>query len=150
MDWEKLDFIQDDDRLFTMVIEGVVYPLCLTVKANKIIDRDFGNVSKVGDVLREHADKEEITTLMQMTNKLLMALISGGLARCAVKAKMRGEKIELPDLPDDDDLDGLFTYEDMATVQQAIFAALNGGAKRNVETAPDKSPKNVETATSSN
>lgn len=150
MDWEKLDFIQDDDRLFTMVIEGVVYPLCLTVKANKIIDRDFGNVSKVGDVLREHAEKEEITTLMQMTNKLLIALISGGLARCAVKAKMRGEKIELPDLPDDDDLDGLFTYEDMPTVQQAIFAALNGGAKRNVETAPDKSPKNVETATSSN
>lgn len=150
MDWEKLDFIQDDDRLFTMVIEGVVYPLCLTVKANKIIDRDFGSVSKVGDVLREHAEKEEITTLMQMTNKLLMALISGGLARCAVKAKMRGEKIELPDLPDDDDLDGLFTYEDMPTVQQAIFAALNGGAKRNVETAPDKSPKNVETATSSN
>ena len=150
MDWEKLDFIQDDDRLFTMAIEGVVYPLCLTVKANKIIDRDFGNVSKVGDVLREHAEKEEITTLMQMTNKLLMALISGGLARCAVKAKMRGEKIELPDLPDDDDLDGLFTYEDMPTVQQAIFAALNGGAKRNVETAPDKSPKNVETATSYN
>lgn len=149
MEWEKLDFIQNDDRLFTMTIEGIVYPLCLTVKANKIIDRDFGNVSKVGDILREHAEKEEITTLMQMTNKLLMALISGGLARCAVKAKMRGEKIELPDLPNDDDLDGLFTYEDMPTVQQAIFAALNGGTKRNVETAPDKSPKNAEEATSS-
>ena len=149
MDWENLDFIKNDDRLFTTIIEGVVYPLCLTVKASELIDKEFGGVQNVGKVLHEAAEQEKVTDVMKMTNKLLSIMIAGGLARCLTKAKMRGEKIQLPAAPESDDLDNVFTYEDMPDIQTIIFSALNGGAKRNVEAAPDKSPKNAETATSS-
>lgn len=149
MAWENLDFLKNDERIFSISIEDIIYPLCLTVRANELIDKEFGSVGKVGKILQQHAEKEEITTVMKMTNKLLLALISGGLARCQTKAKMRGEKIDLPNMPEANDLDSLFTYEDMPNVQSAIFAALGGGAKRNVETAPDNAPKNAEEATSS-
>lgn len=150
MDWEKLDFIKNDARLFTIAIEDVVYPLCLTVKASELIDKEFGGVQNIGKILQDHAEKEEVTAVMQITNKLLSIMIAGGISRCLTKAKMRGEKIQLPAAPESDDLDNVFTYEEMPDIQTLIFSALNGGAKRNVETAPDKSPKNVETATSSN
>lgn len=149
MDLKNLDFIKNDERLFTTTIEEIVYPLCLTVEANKLIDEVFGNIKNVGKVLQDYAEKEDTTMVMKLTSKLLSILVSGGLARCRIKAKMRGEEIELPDALEEDDLNQLFSFEDMPEIQSTVFAAMNGGAKRNVETAPEKSPKNGETTTSS-
>lgn len=148
MMWNETEWIKTDDRMGRVTIEGVQYPMCLTIKATDAIEKRFQGVDKVSALLSEYAEKDQYSALMKTTLELALLLIDGGLNRCRTRAKMRGEEIELPTLPSTEDLQEVMTFEDLLDIQQNIFAAFTVGSSRNVEARPDNSPKNAESATS--
>lgn len=148
MMWNETEWIKTDDRMGRVTIEGVQYPMCLTIKATDAIEKRFQGVDKVSTLLSEYAEKDQYSALMKTTLELALLLIDGGLNRCRTRAKMRGEEIELPTLPCMEDLQEVMTFEDLLDIQQNIFAAFTVGSARNVEARPDNSPKNGESATS--
>lgn len=148
MMWNKTEWIKTDDRMGRVTIEGVEFPMCLTIKATDAIEKRFQGVDKVSALLSEYAEKDQYSALMKTTLELALLLINGGLNRCRTRAKMRGEEIELPILPSMEDLQEVMTFEDLLDIQQNIFAAFTVGSARNVEARPDNSPKNGESATS--
>lgn len=148
MMWNKTEWIKTDDRMGRVTIEGVEFPMCLTIKATDAIEKRFQGVDKVSSLLSEYAEKDQYSALMKTTLELALLLIDGGLNRCRTRAKMRGEEIELPTLPSVEDLQEVMTFEDLLDIQQNIFAAFTVGSARNVEARPDNSPKNGESATS--
>lgn len=148
MMWNKTEWIKTDDRMGRVTIEGVEFPLCLTIKATDAIEKRFQGVDKVSTLLSEYAEKDQYSALMKTTLELALLLIDGGLNRCRTRAKMRGEEIELPTLPSTEDLQEVMTFEDLLDIQQNIFAAFTVGSARNVEARPDNSSKNAESATS--
>lgn len=148
MMWNKTEWIKTDDRMGRVTIEGVEYPMCLTIKATDAIEKRFQGVDKVSALLSEYAEKDQYSALMKTTLELALLLIDGGLNRCRTRAKMRGEEIELPTLPSTEDLQEVMTFEDLLDIQQNIFAAFTVGSARNVEARPDNSQKNAESATS--
>lgn len=148
MMWNKTEWIKTDDRMGRVTIEGVEFPMCLTIKATDAIEKRFQGVDKVSALLSEYAEKDQYSALMKTTLELALLLIDGGLNRCRTRAKMRGEEIELPTLPCMEDLQEVMTFEDLLDIQQNIFAAFTVGSARNVEARPDNSPKNGESATS--
>lgn len=148
MMWNETEWIKTDDRMGRVTIEGVQYPMCLTIKATDAIEKRFQGVDKVSTLLSEYAEKDQYSALMKTTLELALLLIDGGLNRCRTRAKMRGEEIELPTLPGTEDLQEVMTFEDLLDIQQNIFAAFTVGSARNVEARPDNSPKNGESATS--
>lgn len=148
MMWNETEWIKTDDRMGRVTIEGVKYPMCLTIKATDAIEKRFQGVDKVSSLLSEYAEKDQYSALMKTTLELALLLIDGGLNRCRTRAKMRGEEIELPTLPSMEDLQEVMTFEDLLDIQQNIFAAFTVGSARNVEARPDNSPKNGESATS--
>lgn len=147
MMWNKTEWIKTDDRMGHVTIEGVEFPMCLTIKATDAIEKRFQGVDKVSSLLSEYAEKDQYSALMKTTLELALLLIDGGLNRCRTRAKMRGEEIELPTLPSMEDLQEVMTFEDLLDIQQNIFAAFTVGSARNVEARPDNSPKNGESAT---
>lgn len=148
MMWNKTEWIKTDDRMGRVTIEGVEFPMCLTIKATDAIEKRFQGVDKVSALLSEYAEKDQYSALMKTTLELALLLIDGGLNRCRTRAKMRGEEIELPTLPSTEDLQEVMTFEDLLDIQQNIFAAFTVGSARNVEARPDNSQKNAESATS--
>lgn len=148
MMWNETEWIKTDDRMGRVTIEGVEFPMCLTIKATDAIEKRFQGVDKVSALLSEYAEKDQYSALMKTTLELALLLIDGGLNRCRTRAKMRGEEIELPTLPSMEDLQEVMTFEDLLDIQQNIFAAFTVGSARNVEARPDNSPKNGESATS--
>lgn len=148
MMWNEIEWIKTDDRMGRVTIEGVEFPMCLTIKATDAIEKRFQGVDKVSALLSEYAEKDQYSALMKTTLELALLLIDGGLNRCRTRAKMRGEEIELPTLPSTEDLQEVMTFEDLLDIQQNIFAAFTVGSDRNVEARPDNSPKNAESATS--
>lgn len=148
MMWNETEWIKTDDRMGRVTIEGVEYPMCLTIKATDAIEKRFQGVDKVSALLSEYAEKDQYSALMKTTLELALLLIDGGLNRCRTRAKMRGEEIELPTLPSTEDLQEVMTFEDLLDIQQNIFAAFTVGSARNVEARPDNSQKNAESATS--
>lgn len=148
MMWNETEWIKTDDRMGRVTIEGVQYPMCLTIKATDAIEKRFQGVDKVSTLLSEYAEKDQYSALMKTTLELALLLIDGGLNRCRTRAKMRGEEIELPTLPGTEDLQEVMTFEDLLDIQQNIFAAFTVGSARNVEARPDNSQKNAESATS--
>lgn len=148
MMWNETEWIKTDDRMGRVTIEGVEFPMCLTIKATDAIEKRFQGVDKVSSLLSEYAEKDQYSALMKTTLELALLLIDGGLNRCRTRAKMRGEEIELPTLPSMEDLQEVMTFEDLLDIQQNIFAAFTVGSTRNVEARPDNSPKNAESATS--
>ena len=148
MMWNETEWIKTDDRMGRVTIEGVEFPMCLTIKATDAIEKRFQGVDKVSTLLSEYAEKDQYSALMKTTLELALLLIDGGLNRCRTRAKMRGEEIELPTLPSMEDLQEIMTFEDLLDIQQNIFAAFTVGSTRNVEARPDNSPKNAESATS--
>lgn len=148
MMWNETKWIKTDDRMGRVTIEGVEFPMCLTIKATDAIEKRFQGVDKVSALLSEYAEKDQYSALMKTTLELALLLIDGGLNRCRTRAKMRGEEIELPTLPSMEDLQEVMTFEDLLDIQQNIFAAFTVGSTRNVEARPDNSPKNAESATS--
>lgn len=148
MMWNETEWIKTDDRMGCVTIEGVQYPMCLTIKATDAIEKRFQGVDKVSTLLSEYAEKDQYSALMKTTLELALLLIDGGLNRCRTRAKMRGEEIELPTLPGTEDLQEVMTFEDLLDIQQNIFAAFTVGSARNVEARPDNSQKNAESATS--
>lgn len=148
MMWNETEWIKTDDRMGRVTIEGVEFPMCLTIKATDAIEKRFQGVDKVSALLSEYAEKDQYSALMKTTLELALLLIDGGLNRCRTRAKMRGEEIELPTLPSMEDLQEVMTFEDLLDIQQNIFAAFTVGFARNVEARPDNSPKNAESATS--
>lgn len=148
MMWNKTEWIKTDDRMGRVTIEGVEFPMCLTIKATDAIEKRFQGVDKVSALLSEYAEKDQYSALMKTTLELALLLIDGGLNRCRTRAKMRGEEIELPTLPSTEDLQEVMTFEDLLDIQQNIFAAFTVGSTRNVEARPDNSPKNAESTTS--
>ena len=148
MMWNETEWIKTDDRMGRVTIEGVEFPLCLTIKATDAIEKRFQGVDKVSALLSEYAEKDQYSALMKTTLELALLLIDGGLNRCRTRAKMRGEEIELPTLPSTEDLQEVMTFEDLLDIQQNIFAAFTVGSARNVEARPDNSPKIAESATS--
>lgn len=148
MMWNKTEWIKTDDRMGRVTIEGVEFPMCLTIKATDAIEKRFQGVDKVSALLSEYAEKDQYSALMKTTLELALLLIDGGLNRCRTRAKMRGEEIELPTLPSTEDLQEVMTFEDLLDIQQNIFAAFTVGSARNVEARPDNSLKNAESATS--
>lgn len=148
MMWNETEWIKTDDRMGRVTIEGVEFPMCLTIKATDAIEKRFQGVDKVSALLSEYAEKDQYSALMKTTLELALLLIDGGLNRCRTRAKMRGEEIELPTLPSVEDLQEVMTFEDLLDIQQNIFAAFTVGSARNVEARPDNSPKNGESATS--
>lgn len=148
MMWNETEWIKTDDRMGRVTIEGVEFPMCLTIKATDAIEKRFQGVDKVSALLSEYAEKDQYSALMKTTLELALLLIDGGLNRCRTRAKMRGEEIELPTLPSMEDLQEVMTFEDLLDIQQNIFAAFTVGSSRNVEARPDNSPKNAESATS--
>lgn len=148
MMWNETEWIKTDDRMGRVTIEGVQYPMCLTIKATDAIEKRFQGVDKVSTLLSEYAEKDQYGALMKTTLELALLLIDGGLNRCRTRAKMRGEEIELPTLPSTEDLQEVMTFEDLLDIQQNIFAAFTVGSARNVEARPDNSQKNAESATS--
>lgn len=148
MMWNETEWIKTDDRMGRVTIEGVQFPMCLTIKATDAIEKRFQGVDKVSALLSEYAEKDQYSALMKTTLELALLLIDGGLNRCRTRAKMRGEEIELPTLPSMEDLQEVMTFEDLLDIQQNIFAAFTVGSARNVEARPDNSPKNGESATS--
>lgn len=146
--WNETKWIKTDDRMGRVTIEGVQYPMCLTIKATDAIEKRFQGVDKVSNLLSEYAEKDQYSALMKTTLELALLLIDGGLNRCRTRAKMRGEEIELPTLPSTEDLQEVMTFEDLLDIQQNIFAAFTVGSARHVEARPDNSPKNAESATS--
>lgn len=148
MMWNETEWIKTDDRMGRVTIEGVEFPMCLTIKATDAIEKRFQGVDKVNSLLSEYAEKNQYSALMKTTLELALLLIDGGLNRCRTRAKMRGEEIELPTLPSMEDLQEVMTFEDLLDIQQNIFAAYTVGSARNVEARPDNSPKNAESATS--
>lgn len=147
MMWNETEWIKTDDRMGRVTIEGVEFPMCLTIKATDAIEKRFQGVDKVSALLSEYAEKDQYSALMKTTLELALLLIDGGLNRCRTRAKMRGEGIELPTLPSTEDLQEVMTFEDLLDIQQNIFAAFTVGSARNVEARPDNSPKNAESAT---
>lgn len=147
MMWNETEWIKTDDRMGRVTIEGVEFPMCLTIKATDAIEKRFQGVDKVSSLLSEYAEKDQYSALMKTTLELALLLIDGGLNRCRTRAKMRGEEIELPILPSMEDLQEVMTFEDLLDIQQNIFAAFTVGSARNVEARPDNSPKNGESAT---
>lgn len=148
MMWNETEWIKTDDRMGRVTIEGVEFPMCLTIKATDAIEKRFQGVDKVSTLLSEYAEKDQYSALMKTTLELALLLIDGGLNRCRTRAKMRGEEIELPTLPSTEELQEVMTFEDLLDIQQNIFAAFTVGSSRNVEARPDNSPKNAESATS--
>lgn len=148
MMWNETEWIKTDDRMGRVTIEGVEFPMCLTIKATDAIEKRFQGVDKVSSLLSEYAEKDQYSALMKTTLELALLLIDGGLNRCRTRAKMRGEEIELPTLPSMEDLQEVMTFEDLLDIQQNIFAAFTVGSARNVEARPDNSQKNGESATS--
>ena len=148
MMWNETEWIKTDDRMGRVTIEGVEFPMCLTIKATDAIEKRFQGVDKVSTLLSEYAEKDQYGALMKTTLELALLLIAGGLNRCRTRAKMRGEEIELPTLPGTEDLQEVMTFEDLLDIQQNIFAAFTVGSARNVEARPDNSQKNAESATS--
>lgn len=148
MMWNETEWIKTDDRMGRVTIEGVQFPMCLTIKATDAIEKRFQGVDKVSALLSEYAEKDQYSALMKTTLELALLLIDGGLNRCRTRAKMRGEEIELPTLPSVEDLQEVMTFEDLLDIQSNIFAAFTVGSARNVEARPDNSPKNGESATS--
>lgn len=148
MMWNKTEWIKTDDRMGRVTIEGVEFPMCLTIKATDAIEKRFQGVDKVSALLSEYAEKDQYSALMKTTLELALLLIDGGLNRCRTRAKMRGEEIELPTLPSTEDLQEVMTFEDLLDIQQNIFAAFTVGSARNVEARLDNSLKNAESATS--
>lgn len=148
MMWNETEWIKTDDRMGRVTIEGVQFPMCLTIKATDAIEKRFQGVDKVSALLSEYVEKDQYSALMKTTLELALLLIDGGLNRCRTRAKMRGEEIELPTLPSTEDLQEVMTFEDLLDIQQNIFAAFTVGSARNVEARPDNSPKNGESATS--
>lgn len=148
MMWNETEWIKTDDRMGRVTIEGVEFPMCLTIKATDAIEKRFQGVDKVSTLLSEYAKKDQYSALMKTTLELALLLIDGGLNRCRTRAKMRGEEIELPTLPSTEDLQEVMTFEDLLDIQQNIFAAFTVGSARNVEARPDNSQKNAESATS--
>lgn len=148
MMWNETEWIKTDDRMGRVTIEGVEFPMCLTIKATDAIEKRFQGVDKVSALLSEYAEKDQYSALMKTTLELALLLIDGGLNRCRTRAKMRGEEIELPTLPSTEDLQEVMTFEDLLDIQQNIFAAFTVGSARNVEARPDNSQKNAESATS--
>ena len=148
MMWNETEWIKTDDRMGRVTIEGVEFPMCLTIKATDAIEKRFQGVDKVSALLSEYAEKDQYSALMKTTLELALLLIDGGLNRCRTRAKMRGEEIELPTLPSTEDLQEVMTFEDLLDIQQNIFAAFTVGSARNVEARPDNSLKNAESATS--
>lgn len=148
MMWNETEWIKTDDRMGRVTIEGVQYPMCLTIKATDAIEKRFQGVDKVSALLSEYAEKDQYSALMKTTLELALLLIDGGLNRCRTRAKMRGEEIELPTLPSTEDLQEVMTFEDLLDIQQNIFAAFTVGSARNVEARPDNSLKNAESTTS--
>lgn len=148
MMWNETEWIKTDDRMGRVTIEGVEFPMCLTIKATDAIEKRFQGVDKVSTLLSEYAEKDQYSALMKTTLELALLLIDGGLNRCRTRAKMRGEEIELPTLPSTEDLQEVMTFEDLLDIQQNIFAAFTVGSARNVEARPDNSTKNAESATS--
>lgn len=140
MMWNETEWIKTDDRMGRVTIEGVEFPMCLTIKATDAIEKRFQGVDKVSTLLSEYAEKDQYSALMKTTLELALLLIDGGLNRCRTRAKMRGEEIELPTLPSTEDLQEVMTFEDLLDIQQNIFAAFTVGSARNVEARSDNSP----------
>ena len=51
MMWNETEWIKTDDRMGRVTIEGVQYPMCLTIKATDAIEKRFQGVDKVSALL---------------------------------------------------------------------------------------------------
>ena len=58
MMWNETEWIKTDDRMGRVTIEGVQYPMCLTIKATDAIEKRFRGVDKVSALLSEYAEKD--------------------------------------------------------------------------------------------
>lgn len=128
-------------------IKGKKFPLCLTVGSAEVLEKEFGTIDAVGKSVVEHADKGELAEMLRVILTALRPLVEAGKAYLAETAVFSGEKLEeTADFPADDVLLAILSGTEIVAIWSDVFKALQGGTSRDVEVAPDNSPKNGETA----
>lgn len=129
-----------DDK-YTTYIEfySKRFPLCLTVAAQERANSEFGGIGKMLKDMQSAGDQ-----VLTGTVELVHLLMCGGRDRAKALAWMSGEKVDVPEIPDRDQLKAIMTMQDVAECQKKIFEAIRLSSGRTVEVEPVKE-KNVNT-----
>lgn len=137
----------DDKYLVWTSIHGKKFPLCLTIGAADELEKKFGSVDAASESVVNHANADEISEMLRGVLTVLRPLANAGKSYLEKSAAFLGEKPEkLPELPPDDVLLEILTGGEIVKIWADVVTALRGGSSREVEVAPDKSPKNAEAA----
>lgn len=137
----------DDKYIVWTSIKGKKFPLCLTIGAADALEKSFGTIGAIGKSVSEHADKDELGEMMRVILTALRPLAAAGKEYLDQNAAFLGKKPESSvDLPSDEVLQAILSGAEIVSIWADIALALRGGSSREVETAPDNSPKNGETA----
>lgn len=134
-------------------IKGTKYPLCLTIGAADAIEKEFGSLNAPLDIIRKTANDGKLADAFRAVLKTAAILAESGRNYLIACAQMSGDADEmtrtyaLPLFPAIDLLESVLSGAEIMQMWDACFAATQGGTSRNVEVEPDKSAKNVESAT---
>lgn len=134
-------------------IKGTKYPLCLTIRAADAIENEFGSLNAPLDIIRQSLNEGKIADALRAILKMARPLADAGRDYLAACAQMSGDAkalekaYALPVLPTSETLENVLSGAEILQLWNACYAATQGGAGRDVEAEPDKSAKNVESAT---
>lgn len=109
-------------------INGVSYPLCLTVSAVDEVTEACGDLSKLPDYICGNGTK----ALCDRTIWLLELMAREGRARLQSNAEV-GETPVFADLPSADVLSHMWDVADVKEVYGTLMAAVAASLKRNIE-----------------
>ena len=134
-------------------IKGTKYPLCLTIGAADALEKEFGSLNAPLNIIRKNLGEGKIADVFRTVLKTVRPLAEAGAAYFSACAQMTGDQKDLekayslPVLPSDEVLTAVLSGSEILQLWNACYAATQGGASREVEAEPDKSAKNVESAT---
>lgn len=143
----------EDKYIVWAHIKNKKYPFCLTIGAADVMEKSFGSVSAAGKSIADHAEKDEVSGFLRAVLTAARPLCDGGVNYLLQSAKFSGDEKEieaakaLQPLPEDEVLEAILSGAEIVQLWNSVLLALKGGSSREIEVAPDNSPKNADSAT---
>lgn len=142
----------EDKYIVFAHVKNDEYPLCMTIKALSVLEGTYGSVDNVFDVAKEATKTNHVMDLAKTTFAVASVLADAGrdyvreMAAISNDKKFQDGVQSLPDFPAAAELEKSMTWAECRALWNDCVAAIARGSGREVETEPDNSAKNAESA----
>lgn len=144
--------MMEDKYLVFAHVKGAEYPMCMTIKALSMLEDAYGSVDNVFGVAKEATKTGRVSDLAKAALTIAPVLADAGrdyvreMAADSNDKEFQDMAQSLPDFPAAAELEKSLTWAECRALWNDCVAAIARGSGREVETEPDNSAKNAESA----